>query len=314
MKNPLFRILLASAAASLIGAGCVNEDRDHHDPVVRLAFEPAMQAQVRSDAAPEDAAAAYSIDDHFGVSGWSLDKESSWKAEAKSADSYLAMERLVRNGNLWYPDPELDWPSDQYTLSCIGFAPFEAATACTPSEGVVFDGVDTSSDPGDLHYTEPQTDLAKSHNGGIIPLPMIPALCKVDFRVRSVSGYESTRVYVRSITLAGIALKGRFQSLPEPKWTLENPADERLLFFEGDQEAVYTPQIVGSARRILPQELDGTINVVYQFVTPAGGRLNQEEKDLPLKITLEAGRHYVFTLAVSPAGVEVIPENPSQLE
>ena len=143
---------------------------------------------------------------------------------------------------------------------------------------------------------------------------MIPALCKVDFRVRSVSGYESTRVYVRSITLAGIALKGRFQSLPEPKWTLENPADERLLFFEGDQEAVYTPQIVGSARRIIPQEFDGTINVVYQFVTPAGGRLNQEEKDLPLKITLEAGRHYVFTLAVSPAGVEVIPENPSQLE
>ena len=49
-------------------------------------------------------------------------------------------------------------------------------------------------------------------------------------------------------------------------------------------------------------------------MTPAGGRLNQEEKDLPLKITLEAGRHYVFTLAVSPAGVEVIPENPSQLE
>ena len=191
----------------------------HHDPVVRLAFEPVMQAQVRSDAAPEDAAAAYSIEDHFGVSGWSLDKESSWKAEAKSADSYLAMERLVRNGNLWYPDPELEWPSDQYTLSCIGFAPFEAATACTPSEGVVFDEVDTSSDPGDLHYTEPQTDLAKSHNGGIIPLPMIPHSAK------STSGYAASRgtnphaSMSAALRLAGIALKGRFQSLPEPKWT-----------------------------------------------------------------------------------------------
>lgn len=315
MKNSLFRILLATTVSSLVGFGCVNEDRDHHDPVVKLAFEPVMHAQVRADIdAEEDNSDEYSIEDHYGVSVWMLDKEISWMSEATNADSYLEMEHLVKNGNLWYPETELDWPSDQYTLSCIGFAPFEAASACSASEGVIFDGVDTSSDPGDLRYTRPQVDLAKSHNGGIIPLPMIPALCEVDFRVRSVSGYEATRIYVRSITLAGIALKGRFQSLPEPKWSLEDAANERLLFFEGDQEAVYTPQIVGSTRRIIPQEVDGTINVVYQFVTPAGGRLDQEEKDLPLKTTLEAGRHYIFTLAVSPAGVEVIPEIPSELE
>lgn len=315
MKNSLFRILLATTVSSLVGIGCVNEDRDHHDPVVKLAFEPVMHAQVRADAGAEEGNSdEYSIEDHYGVSVWMLDKESSWTAEAQKADSYLEMERLVKNGNLWYPETELDWPTDRFNLSCIGFAPFEAATACSPTEGVIFDGIDTSSDPGDLRYTEPQVDLAKSHNGGIIPLPMIPALCEVDFRVRSVSGYESTRVYVRSITIAGIALKGRFQSQPEPRWTLQDTEGSRLLFFEGDQEAVYTPQIVGSTRRIIPQELDGTINVVYQFVTPAGGRLDQEEKDLPLKISLEAGRHYIFTLAVSPAGVEVIPEIPSQLE
>lgn len=315
MKKTLFRILLATTACSLAGFGCVNEDRDHHDPVVKLAFEPVMHAQVRADNATEEGNSDESSkEDHYGVSVWMLDKEISWITEAQNADSYLEMERLVKNGNLWYPETELDWPTDRFNLSCIGFAPFEAATSCSPAEGVVFDGVDTSSDPGDLRYTEPQVDLAKSHNGGIIPLPMIPALCEVDFRVRSVSGYESTRVYVRSITLAGIALKGRFRSQPEPTWTLQDADGSRLLFFEGDQEAVYTPQTVGTTRRIIPQEVDGTINVVYEFVTPAGGRLDQEEKDLPLKTSLEAGRHYIFTLAVSPAGVEVIPEIPSELE
>lgn len=314
MKNNLFQILLASTVASLVGIGCVNEDRDAHDPVVKLAFEPVMQAQVRADTGSDDESAQYSIEDHYGVSVWMLDKEIAWKSEAPSADSYLEMERLVKNGNLWYPETELDWPSEQFNLSCIGFAPFEAAAACSPTQGVVFDQVDTSTDPGDLRYTEPQVDLAKSHNGGIIPLPMISALCEVDFRIRSVSGYETAGVYVRSITIDGIALKGRFQSLPQPTWSLSDAAGSRLVFFEGEQKAEYTPQTVGLTRRIIPQELDGKVSVVYEFETPAGGRLDQEEKDLPLKISLEAGRHYILTLAVSPAGAEVIPEIPSQLE
>lgn len=312
MIKTTFRILLLPALLATAGQGCVNEDRDHHDPVVKLAFEPVMHAQVRSEVF--DDTPTSSGEDSFGVSVWSLDKEDSWATKARNAEPVLEMEQLVKAGNLWLPSPEIDWPSDQYNLSCIGFAPFTAATLCSVDEGVVFDRVDTSSDPGDLRYTLPQTDLSKTRNGGIVTLPMIPALCEVGFRVRGMSGYEATQVYLRRIELDGISLRGRFSSLPEPAWLLQENSREPIPFFDGDLAVEYNPQSAGAFRRIIPQQLEGVVRVEYEFETPTGERLQQSEEDIPLKCSLTAGRRYLFTLAVSPAGAEIIPENPTQLE
>ena len=50
---------------------------------------------------------------------------------------------------------------------------------------------------------------------------MIPALCEVSFRVRGVSEYETARIFVRSISLENVKLKGSFHSLPNPSWELK---------------------------------------------------------------------------------------------
>lgn len=312
----MLRTTAALLIVSIATAGCVKENRERHDPVVKLAFEPVMHAQVRSAVGlseKTDHTEELLEEPSYGVSAWYLDEAADWNSAAESAEKFLVMERLLRNGNLWYPESGTNWPSNRYRLTCIGFAPFEAAAECDPLRGVVFDEVDTSQDPGDLRYSEPQTDLSKSRNGGLVTLPMIPALGQVAFRVRGVSGYEATRVYVRRIVLEGIALHGSFHSLPDPAWEISDDRSS-LVVFEGEIQVGYTPQNTGEPRRIIPQELEGTISVEYEFESPTGNRLQQEETDLPVKRTLEAGRRHTFTLAVSPAGVEVIPENPSMLD
>ena len=310
MKSTIFRILLTTAAAASVGIGCVNEEREVHDPAVELAFDPVMHVQVRSETGEQQTSDEA---DSFGVSAWHLDETTTWSVDAESAEPVLDMEPLVRDGALWYPQSRIDWPAKQYRLNCIGFAPFEAVTTCSPTEGVVFDGVDTSSDPGDLRYSEPQTELAKSRNGGVITLPMIPALCEIDFCVKGVSGYDDTNVYVRHIAIDKIAVRGSFHSLPDPTWTLA-PDPGSIDFFDGDTRVGPEPLNVGEKRRVIPQETDGVIVVDYEFETPDGNRLHQVVEDLALKRSFEAGRHYTITLAVSPAGVEVIVENPSQID
>lgn len=218
MNRFIIRILLATAVAAAAGA-CVKEDRERHDPIVRLAFEPVMHTRVRS-AAGDAGDAGDAVGTSFGVSVWQLPEELAWETDQQSALPLLDAARLVRDGERWLPESGNDWPSNRYTLTCIGFAPYEAAAGCDATYGVRFEEVDTSTDPGDLRYTLPQTDLVKSHNGGVVTLPLVQALCEVDFRVRGVNGYDATEVYVRSISFDNVGIRGDFRSLPAPTWTL----------------------------------------------------------------------------------------------
>lgn len=302
MDRFFMRILLATVIVAA-GAGCVNEEHERHDAVVALAFDPVMQVHVRSSAAPDETVSP-------GVCVWSLAGGRTWLADRAAAEVYLPPARLVRNGHFWQPETSVDWPSAETTLTCIGFAPFEAVTACDAERGVVFDGVDVTTDPGDLRYTEPQTDRMKSHNGGVVNLPLLPALCQVEFRIRSGGGYE-TSVYVRRIVLDAVVCRGTFRSLPEPAWKLSG-ASEALTLFEGELLLTDVPQ-TAVIRRIIPQSLQSSVTVEYEYLTPTGdARLQQSDVSLPVTKNLRAGHAYTFTLAAGPDGVEVIPETPLQ--
>lgn len=311
MKKAFYRILLTAAILPTVGSGCVNEEREHHDPVVQLAFEPVMHAQVRAGETPDNT--GDTGNNSFGVSAWTLDQTQNWSSESENAEPFLDREKLLRDGVFWYPESKPDWPPYQYNLACIGFAPFDAAARCDNSQGVVFDDVDTSTDPGDLRYTLLQANLSKNRNGGVISLPMIPALCEVSFRVRGVSEYETTRFFVRSISLENVKLKGSFHSLPNPSWDLQNLTGE-INFFEGDWPVGYSSQDIGETRRIIPQDLDASLRVAYDVVAPSQDRIPEEVSDVEIKRTLSAGHQYTFTLAISASGVEVIQENPSQID
>lgn len=321
MNRLIIRILLATAAAAV--AACVTEDRERHDPIVQLAFDPVMHARVRSaetagmkmgqtdgtsmqKASDSDPAAMT-----FGVSAWQLPEEESWETDRLSAMPLLDAARLVRDGELWRPETGGEWPANGYTITCIGFAPHDAASDCNAVDGVCFKEVDTSADPGDLRYTQPQADLVKYHNGGAVTLPLLKALCEVDVRIRGVNGYEDTEVYIRSITLVDAAIRGDFHSLPVPTWT-KHGDNAPLTIFEGEMRLGSVPQNAGSTRRLIPQGLNSAISVEYDFLTPDGTRVRQTDTTAPVVRELEAGHHYTFTLAVSPAGAEVIPELPDQ--
>lgn len=308
MKKAFYRILLTAAILPTVGSGCVNEEREHHDPVVPLAFEPVMHAQVRAGETPDN-----TENNSFGVSAWTLDRTETWSTGSENAEPFLDREKLLRDGVFWYPESKPDWPPYQYNLACIGFAPFDAVTQCDNSQGVVFDDVDTSTDPGDLRYTLPQANLSKNRNGGVVTLPMIPALCEVGFRVRGVSEYETARIFVRSISLENVKLKGSFHSLPNPSWELKDVTGA-INFFEGDWPVGYSPQVIGETRRIIPQDLDASLRIAYDVVAPSQDRIPEEVFGLEIKRSLSAGHQYTFTLAVSTSGVEVIQENPSQID
>ncbi len=302
MDRFFMRILLATVIVTA-GAGCVNEEHERHDAVVALAFDPVMQVHVRSSAAPDETVSP-------GVCVWSLAGGRTWLADRAAAEVYLPPARLVRNGHFWQPETSVDWPSAETTLTCIGFAPFEAVTACDAERGVVFDGVDVTTDPGDLRYTEPQADRVKLHNGGVVNLPLLPALCQVEFRVRS-KGETETTFFVRRIVLDAINCRGSFQSLPSPAWELSGDPGA-LPLFEGEFQLTDVPQSIVAARRVIPQPLHSTLTVDYEYLTPTGSRIQQSETVGPLEKMLYPGYSYTFTLAVGHDGVEVLPENPAQ--
>ena len=308
MNRHHLRLLLFAAAGALTAAGCVNEQRQHHDPDVTLAFEPVMHTlshAVGSGSPTSEGSAAQS----FGVSVWQLAGDETWDGNTDSAP-YLAAARLVSDGRFWYPESGDNWPADRFTLTCIGFAPYEAATSCDAVQGVVFEGIDTTDDPGELRYTAPQTGLSKRTNGGVIILPMQPALCEVGFRVRAQAGYGGT-VIIRSVSLDGLGIRGDFRSLPEPQWTIGKEAFG-MRFFEGEVTSDYTVRYLGTTRRVIPQELACGVTVEYDLLTPDGIRISQTHTTEPIVRTLLAGYRYLFTLATGPDGVEVVPDNPIQ--
>ena len=297
-----------TTAAAIVAFGCVNDKNERYDPVVALAFEPVMHVTVRSSETPEPSPA----DPEglsFGVNAWQLPEGVSWESSQAAAVPYLTGTRLVSDGPRWRPESGDNWPSNRYTLTCIGFSPYDAATRCDSSEGVVFENIDTTTDPGDLRYTLPQTDLTKERNGGVVALPMQHALCEMDFRVKGKAGYESVKIAVKRITVNGIATKGNFHSLPEPHWDLGNETGQ-MLFFDGSVEIGDTPRTAGTARRVIPQTLDGSITVEYEFESPSGYGIPQIDTAAPFKRKLEAGRYYTFTLPIGPDGIEIVPEKP----
>lgn len=309
MNRFIIRILLAIVVTAAAGA-CINEHRDRHDPVVRLAFEPIMYMQVRTSMNTEDMGDVGEVENSdetsFGVSVWQLPEGMAWNNSRQSAHQFLDAVRLVSDGEHWSPESGDNWPSIHYTITCIGFSPYEAADGCDITNGVRFEGIDTSTDPGNLCYTQPQTNLIKSQNGGVVTLPLQQALCMVDFRIRDLAEDETTKLYVRSITLDNIAIRGDFRSLPDPTWTIHGD-NTPLTIFEGDMQLEYAPQHVGSIRRLIPQEINSTVTVEYEIVSASGPRIRHFDTTLPIARKLEAGRHYTFTLAFSSAGLEVLP-------
>ncbi len=309
MKRNLKQII-AIATAAITAVGCVSDRNGRYDPVVDMTFDPVMHVKVRSsDIGTTDTET--SEEPSVGVSVWQMPESKVWGSD--TATPLLENSRLVHDGEVWRTESNDQWPSVQYTLTCIGFSPFDAASGCNEQNGVMFNGIDTRENQADLRYTVPQTGLTKHINGGTIILPLQHALCEIEFMVKGKAGYESVNVRILGITIDDIVAEGDFHSLPEPAWALDDET-VAIPFFEGVVPIQNTPVNVGKPKRIIPQTIESSITVDYEFMSHAGTFIHQADTSEPVKRRFEAGHYYTITLEVSPDGVEVLPEIPSKEE
>ena len=160
MKKTFNRILLTAAILPTVGPGCVNEEREAPRPVVPLAFEPVMHAQVRAGGDPRQ----HRRHRQQLVRRQRLDPRPERDLEhpgPKTPNRSSTGKNCSATAFSGIPNRNPTGPPYQYNLACIGFAPFDAAARCDNSQGVVFDDVDTSTDPGDLRYTLLQANLSQ---------------------------------------------------------------------------------------------------------------------------------------------------------
>lgn len=303
-------------AVAVAAVGCIEQKTDRYDTDVPLTFAPSLADPVRGDMSDKTHAAAYPTDRTFGVALWQLDGGRTWAAGADAATEFLAPTEIGWRQNEWNPAGGTRlWPSKDYTLTAIGYAPHEALSRCTRTEGVVFADRDLLADQSDLLYTPAQTDCRKTDNGGRLSLPFRHALAQVDFRIYN-SGAPGDDIFVAGIRLRDRFCRGTFRSLPEPVWTLDRELSD-VEFLDG--AAVEAPKVVaaeavraGRSWRLPPQSLECAVEVDILYRNASGNMIPFRHKTLPLDVQIRAGRRYTFTLAVALNDVTVIEKTVTQ--
>ncbi|MGN0188119.1 MAG: fimbrillin family protein [Candidatus Cryptobacteroides sp.] len=301
MKKTL-RISVLTLLSALLAA-CAIERRDPNDPDVALSFQPAMYMQMDGEWQGD-----YPEDRPFGVWAWSLDADKEWGSDSASAEVFLENEEISPSSlGLWCSQTPVLWPPRDRNLTFIAGSPYSRVDACSKENGIEFRDVDLTCDRTDLLYTVLQTDLNKISGGGNVTMPFSHALCQVSFRVKNRGTVsEKEQIRIRKIGLSSVLCKGSFRSLPEPFWTTEDQTCD-LTFFEGDFLSDILPTDIGQSFLVIPQKLDTTVDVVYEYHTAAGTYITCHSS-CPLTASLLPGRRYIYTLTAGIDDVKFMTE------
>ena len=125
-------------------------------------------------------------------------------------------------------------------------------------------------------------------------MPLQNALCKLDFKVRSRVGL-SEKVEIKRIILDKASYEGDFRSLPQPEW---NPS--------GEVEDVEFVEDI--PRLMIPQRLNSTVTVEFEYTNAAGLSIMQSLKTSVIEKELKCGHHYTFILSVGVDDVKFLLE------
>lgn len=285
-------------AAAVLSVGCVNE-RDAYDPVVELGFMPAMYGSVRATDSRSEMAP-------FRVSAWSLPAGARWSTARDRAEVFLDGELVTEHDGTWCTDEPREWPERTQRLSFVGYAPSDAEARCDIDSGVIFSDVDTASEQADLLFTDPQADITKFENGGVVPMPFRHALCQVVFRVHRVNA-GGGEIILHRIVVESLYSRGDFASLRSPQWRCEGELTSQV-FFDGEFKVHASIRSVGAGRWVIPQRLGCSITVEFDYVNQFGGVISQRLSTKPLDSLFEAGRRYTCTLTLAPDEVKFLQE------
>ena len=234
--------MLFAAALSLYG--CINR-RDLYDPDLEMTFDPCRNLET------------------FGVRVWS------YPAGSRPDEGTLLLEdaRIVQDGGKWLPEEPILWPERDREVSVLAYAPYGMASAISPERGIEFKGIDVEAVAEDLLYSDPVMDASKGR-GGVIPLTFSPALCRVDFRMRT-DAFPEERVEVKSLRALTLATKGDFQSLPSPQWTLSGTAGAVTLA-EGSFLLEGEPTVICGNHPLIPQRISTAFEAEIDYTDTNG--------------------------------------------
>lgn len=269
----------------LVLTACSVSVPDDTDPDVILAFQPVVSPMTKGDGL---------ADLSVGVSAWTLDKDLDWIYGCEAGEYFRDSRVVPDSDDRWYLEDRIIWPSKNERLTVIGYAPYEAAESCCSVYGVKFVNVKVLEDQTDLLFTAPVADADKHSSGGLVTLPLQNALCKLDFKVRSRVGL-SEKVEIKRIILDKASYEGDFRSLPQPEW---NPS--------GEVEDVEFVEDI--PRLMIPQRLNSTVTVEFEYTNAAGLSIMQSLKTSVIEKELKCGHHYTFILSVGVDDVKFLLE------
>ena len=279
-----------SYLAMLLAVSCMMDHKQEYDPSMELAFQPVMHVASKAVVGEN-----YPAGQPFAINAWTSDGQVYISGGTVAVDE---------DGG-WTLEEGTLWPDRSKRLTIIGYTPAEAFTSCTETEGVTCT-YDIRQSQTDLLYSDPQANLDKVECGGIVFVPFRHALCQVDFEVKNRVAKDE-EIIIKSIKVDGIKPEGAFHSLPEPKWKAEgNPVE--VLFFEGGQSTRNIPERIGTTWNIVPQALNTSVSVEYEYRRASDTGFTTTKKTCALQTNLKPGRHYTYTLSVGIDDVKFLLE------
>ena len=263
--------MLFAAALSLYG--CIDR-RDLYDPDLEMTFDPCRNLET------------------FGVRAWACPEGSG------PAEGTLLLDdvRIIRDGGKWLPEKPLLWPARDRKVFVLAYAPYGTASAISPERGVEFEGIDAEAIAEDLLYSDPVPDASKGRDG-VIPLTFYPALCRVDFRLRT-DAFPVEKVEVKALRALTLVTRGDFQSLPSPKWTLSgNPGPVTLA--EGSFLLEGEPTVISGNHPLIPQRISTRFEAEIDYTDTNGIPSHWTVSTEPVEKNFIPGRSYYVDLMFS---------------
>lgn len=292
-------IIILSALAM---AGCTINRQNLHDPDVTMVFQPGMYMHVADDDAER-----YPENQSFGISAWSLPDGSSWSSSRNKATEYISGFKAEPLDELrWTCGEDLLWPSVADNLTFLAWSPYGSADKCDKQNGISFRIEDIFREQTDILYTDPLQDRCKLECGGVVTIPFRHALSQVSVSVKNRVA-DNEKITLKSIEIDRTAVSGTFKSLRAEQWETGSEYGPAI-FFEGEHLTGAHPEPVGRTWLMIPQEIETSLTVTYDFTTVSGETITQRLKTIPLKMRLEAGRSYNLTLSIGIDDVKFLKE------
>lgn len=258
----------------------------------------------------------YPADQDFVVSAWVgetslFEMQKAFSREVVLTDS---SRKIHVSDILWAFAEEMNWPGKNEKVSFIAYSPYGEDCEISECNGVKW-STDVLENQTDLLYAYTKVDRRSNVDGNVVNLSFNHALCQIEFKVKNRvdnEGYTDEqrrpdKITLKKITLDGVMHKGVFWSLPSVQWILQE-SKAPLPIFEGTFLTGGLPEQVGTVWLMVPQELDTTVTVEFQYTTFANTTITQEIKTVPLKTTIEPGRKYTYTLSIGIDDVKFLPE------